>query len=407
MIPDSPFIIEENLSLGRYVTPVKNRKIPVYRWYNLNHSFSRDLVIKLLEEYRIPPNSVVLDPFCGSGTTLLACREKNINCIGVDMMPLSVFTAKSKLLKYDREKISRDFEHIFPSRQYDFGFEAADPYLHKCFPLEQLTRLLHLRYTISQMPEPQRSFFALALLNILKQISFTKNDGAFLRFKTDFIPRTLNEVYPPQIRMMMEDTEDNGHQPGLHQALRADARRIPLKDNTVDGVVTSPPYPNRHDYTRIYAIELLFDFLRDREELKQLRYRMLRSNVEARRSVDIHGYSPPPRLTKLLNRLKKRKLPNRKVVDMVWGYFEDMHGVLSEVSRVCKPGAPIAFTVGNAKYGGIMFPVDELLAEIGENLGLRTLKIIVCRYRGNAPQQMKRFGKESARESIVIWERKI
>ena len=401
----SPYLIEEDLTYGKFVTPNQNKKKPVYRWYNLNHSFSRDLVTRLIEEYNLGVGDTVLDPFCGSGTTLLACKELGVNSIGVDMMPLSVFTANSKLLDYVPEKIVSDFEQIYPSRQYDFGFETADPYLHKCFPTEELTNLLHLRYTISKMKEPERNFFALALLNVLLKISFVKNDGAFIRFKTDVIPKTLDEAYPSQVKMMLEDMGVLEWTVGNQSALRGDARNLPLKDGTIDGVITSPPYPNRHDYTRIYAVELLFDFLEDNEALKQLRYKMLRSNVEARCSVEIDNYIAPKRLTKLIEKLKTCKLPNRKVIDMVEGYFEDMHGVLSEIYRVCKPGAKIAFTVGNSKYGEIMFPVDELLAEIGERVGLKTEKILVARYRGNSPQLMKKYGKESARESIVIWER--
>ena len=397
----------ENFSLARYVTPLQNRKTPVYRWYNLNHSFSRELVISLLREYGFHPGQLVLDPFCGSGTTLLACREAGIDCLGVDMMPLSVFTTKSKLIEYSKEKVSSDFRQIFPSKQYDFGFKSADPYLHKCFPHEELTKLLHLRHTISRMPEPERSFFALALLKILKEISFTLNDGAFLRFKTDVKPKILEEAFPPQVKLMIEDIGRLDGGAGDQNTIQGDARSIPLKDGVIDGVITSPPYPNRHDYTRIYAVELLFDFLDGNEELKRLRYRMLRSNVEARRTVDIKDYKPSKRLENLIESLKDRRLPNRKVIDMVWGYFEDMHGVLGEIARVCKPGAVVAFTVGNAKYGGIMFPVDELLSEMGEGLGLKPLKIVVARYRGNSPQQMRKYGKESARESIVIWEREL
>lgn len=401
----SPYIIEEDLSLGKFVTPNQNKKKPVYRWYNLNHSFSRDLVTRLLEEFNLDAGKIVLDPFCGSGTTLLACRELGVNSIGVDMMPLSVFTTNSKLLDYTPEKIISDFQHIYPSKQYDFGFEAADPYLQKCFPSEELTKLLHLRYTISQMPEPERNFFALALLNILLKISFVKNDGAFIRFKTDVVPQTLDDMYPYQVRLMVDDMGKLDWIVSAQIAVRGDARKLPIKDRVIDGVITSPPYPNRHDYTRIYAVELLFDFLEDNEALKQLRYKMLRSNVEARCSVEIEGYEPPVRLSRLIEKLKSCILPNRKVIDMVEGYFEDMHGVLSEIARVSKPGAMIAFTVGNSKYGEIMFPVDELLAEIGEKVGLRTKKIVVARYRGNSPQLMKKYGKESARESIVIWER--
>ncbi len=409
-------LISERLELARLVTPAQNRKVPVYRWYNLNHSFSRDLVLSLISDFDLGKGDVVLDPFCGAGTTLLAAEEAGVTGLGLDMMPLSVFISRGKMLEFCPEKAESDYGHIYPTRQFEFDFESAEPYLQKCFPPEQLTKLLWLRYTISQMPDPERSFFAIALLNILKPLSNTKNDGAFIRFIKDAEPKKLEEVFPRQVKMMMEDLtrlsgngkgngNGNGNGKYMPQVLRGDARVLPLKDKSVDGVITSPPYLNRHDYTRIYAIELLFSFLQDNEALKHLRYRMLRSNVEARRSVDIEGYFPPSRLTKLLNELKEKDLPNRKVIDMVEGYFEDMFGVLREINRVARIGSKSAFVVGNCKYGGVMFPVDELLLEIGEQAGLKPLNIVVTRYRGNAPQQMREFGKEVSRESIVIWER--
>ncbi len=397
--------IEERLELARAVTPAQSRKTPVYRWYNLNHSFSRDLVVSLLDELNVSAGNLVLDPFCGAGTTLLSCSEMGIRCLGVDMMPLSTFATKSKMISYDHNKVASDFEHIYPSRQYDFGFEAAAPYLQKSFPHNELTKLLHLRYTIAQMVEPERCFFALALLNILKPVSYTKNDGAFIRFVTDVEPKTLEETFPPQVKMMLEDIEEQADSNGSQTVLRGDARRLPFHDGSINCIITSPPYLNRHDYTRIYALELLFDFLDDNEQLKSLRYKMLRSNVEARNSVKIEDYEPPIRLHRLLKEIGESKLPNRKVLDMIKGYFEDMFGVLREIYRVCKPGAGIAFVVGNSMYGGKLLPVDELLAEIGEKAGLKAKKIMVARYRGNSPQQMKQFGKVSSRESIVIWEK--
>ena len=404
-------LVVDDRSLSRLVTPYQSKKTPVYRWYNLNHSYSKDLVLTLLKQFDIGRKKIVFDPFCGTGTTLLAAREAGFSCFGLDIMPLSVFVSRGKIMTYCRDKALNDYGHIYPSKQFEFDFESAEPYLQKCFPPEQLTKLLHLRFTISQMPDPERSFFAIALLNILKPLSFTKNDGAFLRFIKDADPKKLDEVFPSQVQMMLDDLDKtngsngNGSNFYEHRVLRGDARDIPFRDESIDCVITSPPYLNRHDYTRIYAIELLFSFLEDNTALKQLRYKMLRSNVEAKETVKIADYQPPARLAKLIDKLKDADLPNRKVVDMVWGYFEDMYGVLKEMNRVCRRGSKIAFVVGNCKYGGIMFPVDELLAEIGQNAGLTPVKIIAARYRGNAPQQMKEFGKESSRESIVILER--
>jgi site-specific DNA-methyltransferase (cytosine-N4-specific) len=240
----------------------------------------------------------------------------------------------------------------------------------------------------------------------LKEVSRTKNDGAFWRYKRDDALKTLREALPPQVKMMVADVAGDGKFSAPYQIARADARRIPLKNASVSAVITSPPYLNRHDYTRVYALELLFSFLKSNEELKKLRYKMLRSNVEAKSVVKFPDYHPTENLRKLLAELKECDLPNRKVVEMVEGYFEDMFGVLKELKRVCQPGSQIAFVVGNCKYGSVMFPVDELLAEIGDYVGLRPLKITIARYRGNAPQQMKKFGREASRESIVIWENK-
>lgn len=400
------FPLVEELSYGRLVTPRLSRKAPVYRWYNLNHSYSRNLVISLLEEFGVESGDYVLDPFCGSGTTLLACREMGVNSVGIDILPLAVFVSYSKMLEYSADRVLDNFKRIFPVKQRDFDFEGSKKYLQKSFSPSELAKLLQLRFSISQMPQPERNFFVLALLNILREISFTKNDGAFIRFKTDVVPEKLEERFPQQVKLMIDDLEHMINLTNESHVLRADARVIPIKDEFFHCVITSPPYLNRHDYTRIYALELLFCFEENADTLKRLRYRMLRSHVEARRVLDIPGYKPSARLVEMMSQLKDHNLSNKQVKEMIWGYFEDMHGVLAETARVIRPGGKVAFVVGNSRYGGIMFPVDELLAEIGENVGLKTQKIIIARYRGNSPQQMKKFGKVSARESIVIWEKR-
>ncbi len=80
-----------------------------------------------------------------------------------------------------------------------------------------------------------------------------------------------------------------------------------------------------------------------------------------------------------------------------------MYLCLCEVRRVCKAGAKVAFVVGNAQYGGEPILVDKLTAEVGEQAGLTCEKLLVARYRGNSAQQMKRYGRNPARESIVIF----
>jgi tRNA G10 N-methylase Trm11 len=71
---------------------------------------------------------------------------------------------------------------------------------------------------------------------------------------------------------MMEDVKEreSHNVPGARVEM-ADARSLPLSDESIDAVITSPPYVNRHDYTRVFGVELMFAFL-DYEETKRLRY---------------------------------------------------------------------------------------------------------------------------------------
>lgn len=102
----------EGKRIERIVTPYQNKKLPLYDWYNFNHSFSRDLVIGLIEKFELSGQDRILDPFCGSGTTLLASKEKDIPAIGIDILPLSAFVSNSKTLEYDKEVIGESMNRL-------------------------------------------------------------------------------------------------------------------------------------------------------------------------------------------------------------------------------------------------------------------------------------------------------
>lgn len=87
---------------------------------------------------------------------------------------------------------------------------------------------------------------------------------------------------------------------------------------------------------------------------------------------------------------------------MLCGYFEDMNAVLHSARDLLARNGHMALVVGNVRHAGVMIPVDEILLEIGASLGYEPQKSWVARLRGNSAQQMGRFGREPARESIVI-----
>ena len=136
-------------------------------------------------------------------------------------------------------------------------------------------------------------------------------------------------------------------------------------------------------------------------ENRALRYQSFHSHPEAqpkRNSAD--GYQPPVRLAEIVT-----KCAEVRVKRMLEGYFLDMYLSLREIVRVCRGGGRVAYVVGNARYYGADLLVDEFTAEVGEQVGLRCDEIRAVRWRGNSAQQMGKYGRRAARESIVIFTR--
>jgi hypothetical protein len=250
----------------------------------------------------------------------------------------------------------------------------------------------------------EKDFFRLALLAILPKYSRAVAAGGWLKWvKKCTKQTTIAATFAERIRSMMGDLRAVTIPRGASWKVGCrDARKLPDLDGQYSAVITSPPYPNRHDYTRVFGIELLFGFL-DWDGTRRLRYQSIHSHPESRPRRPVHDdYTPPARLLKTVRALRRADL-DPKIIKMVEGYFLDMHVCLRECKRVTKAGARIAFVVGNAQYRGCPLPVDEYLAEIGQMLGLTCEKVIAVRYRGNSAQQMGEFGRNPSRESVVVF----
>lgn len=392
------------------ISPARDRNEPIYNWHAFKHSYSKNLVEKLVRNFNLKKGSWVLDPFCGGGTTLLACKELGINSRGFDILPFSVFLSNVKVRTYDPRELRQQFKN-FNKGSGSMSKNVVLPdiaIVNKAFREDVKTELLYLKHKIKAIRNPEvKDFYMLGLLSILESVSNTSKSGGFLRIiKRNISGKDVYPKYSSRIEAMIKDVEK------FNDALKfpkvkadaevSDSRRFSAK-RKFDAIITSPPYPNRHDYTRIYGLELIFNFIRDNNELKQIRYNTLRSHVEARKRFEAQNYKQPAIIRKIIDRVEKAGLNNSKVPEMISGYFEDMFLSLSQMQRCLKGGGKLALVVSNVRFGGVNIPVDQILARIGEQAGLRTDAIFTARYRGNSAQQMGRFKRKPSRESIVVW----
>jgi hypothetical protein len=365
------------------------------------------LVESLLDDWGLDGGARIYDPFVGAGTTLLAATARGISAIGADISPLSVFVANAKVAPYRVEKLSLTWAKIqraidrlaLPRRVERLGFleKALEEETHR--HLERIRRAI-----VQEADRVEQQFFLLALLRILPHYSRALPDGGWFRWRrVRASAETTSARFAQTVRKMLADLQpaNGNHKGGEWRAYEHDAR-YPLKGHgQFDGLITSPPYPNRHDYTRIFTTELLFLFLDD-DELKQLRYRNLRSHVEARAVRPTNGWTPPRAVSRVLDDLND--VHDKRVPRMIRGYFEDMHQTLKVCKQMVKPGGHMAFVVGNVRHAGVHVPVDEILAKLGEKVDLKWKETWLIRLRGNSAQQMGCYGRHPSRESVVIFQ---
>lgn len=410
-------LLREELGLGNLVSYVGNKDIPLLRLYRYKEAFAFRFVEEFIARFGLTEQDYVLDPFCGMGTTLFAAARKGIPAIGVDKLPIAVFVAQTLPLFCSLRpgQIQATFEQLrarFP--QAAPAAVAMDVAIMKvAFPPDTLEALRRWKAAIEELAPPLRDVFLLLFFSILEPCSYTAKDGQFLRLRR---AKTVADPLEMLAKKVAEAERDIRliRELGWTRSLRLPAVYLGDTRALADipfarpptAIITSPPYANRYDYTRTYSLELCFHFVRDFEEMKSLRFGILRSHIESK--VEQGEEAPHPAVREVVDVLKERRraLNNPRIPDMLTGYFVDMAKVLQEWARILATGARVALVVDNVRFEGELLPVDLVLSEMAEEAGFIVEEIIVARYKGNSSQQMGKYGRVPVRESIVVWRKR-
>ncbi len=417
-----------------------NKKVPGLRWMKYKEGFSTRLVEDLLGQTEA---KTVLDPFSGTGTAPLSAGSMGLVATGIEIMPVGNLSARAVVaaangLNYvSFFQSSQKLINSLSSSSYDVDLLFHHiPITERAFPEQTEQDLAKARKFVAEVHDPSlHTLLTLACVSVLEEISYTRKDGQFLRWD----PRsgrnvserlhkselpTLAQALQKRLSEIMNDIPELQRKYGGATPTFVDGSSLTelkkLPDESFDAVVTSPPYANRYDYTRTYALELVY-LGYDADRLKKLRQELLSATVENRSKGKLlfreYGETPllkhafrmtenQAALQEALHVLRQEahNLSNRNVILLVENYFTEMALIVSELARLVTPGGSVFMVNDNVRYHGQEIPVDLILSDFAEQSGFRCEAIwTLNRGKGNSSQQMGRFGRQELRKCVYHW----
>jgi len=330
----------------------------------------------MLREFGAEPGWKVLDPFVGSGTTLLACKELGIDGVGVDVAPLAVFVTQVKIADYNIDELRETARWLLSQPFERPDLSAVSGFVKQFFLKPSLEDIIFFRERIREIENPVvRNFFTLALMNAAMKVSLAYKDGAVLRVVEKPVP-PFRKFFKRVVKKMIRDLSRLSFKPCNLTVFLGDARRMDfLEDESFDALITSPPYLNKIEYTKVYRIE----------------YELFFGDVKIDPVRSYLGLNP---------RSVVDPFPELNLPEVAKAYFHDMKLCLEEMYRVLKPGARAAIVVAGGVFPDRIVESDSLIMELAEMVGFEGERMIAVNKRVATKRRVIKIGE--ARESILI-----
>ena len=414
------------VQLSRTNTPVnfkESLQTPIHRWLAYKEGFSPNFVKSFISKYKNKDfaSTVVFDPFGGVGTTVLSANTLGCTAYSTDVNPLGNFASRVKNYNYtvnDVLSIESEIGRFMKSSNVpiivEINNETVKGYFHKT-TFEAL--LMARSYFCSIKNTVVKDLFVLALLSIVESISTHRKDGNGLKKKRKLPDPIdydgLKHIIRERLKIFINDIQcSNFEIKGYVDIFDQSCIQPYSLPQKADLIITSPPYANCFDYSKVYMNELwVGGFFDSKLDQQHFRENSVSSHVHYKWKRFDREFTNHFVEDNIIPLLKNKELWNKSILNMLPEYFADLGRCLFYISQNINYNATVGFVVGNSVYAGIVVPTDLILANIAESIGYEVENIEVYRRLSSSSQQMSIIAEDDKmylRESLVIlkWEKK-
>ncbi len=356
---------------------IKDTTYITHGYYTYPAKFIPQLAARIIKE-NSNKGDIIIDPFMGSGTTIVESIVNNRIAIGVDINEVATLISKVKTTPINYNLLLNEFENLIFGINFnsmyrlDSNLPKRLDYWFKPHIKDQL--LLIMSHILKINNTDIKEFFLVSFAQILKSCSIWLQKS--VKPTRDFNKKEINPLYKfkSQTNRMLKK-----HQ-GLNKILspevveniqkyrivkNATSTELPCGNEKATLIVTSPPYVTSYEYADLHQLpSLWFGYL---EELNVFRKKFIGSSYRERKnSIDLKSKLAESILCKLKNK-KQREVET---------YFSDMLETFLEIRRVLKTGGRAAIVIGNTTLQGVDILNAEVFKEQFENIGFKTHGII-------------------------------
>ena len=359
---------------------------------------------RLISRYT-QPYDLILDPFCGSGTVLLECKLLNRNAIGFDINPLACLLSNVKISSLNGFD-NKSLKILFDKFNHKPPIDKMNKYIPKFknlkywFTEKTIRDLLIIKYHLfnGTFSKSIYNFLRICFSKTVQEVSKGVFDGSSTHLKKNlqnFFPQVF-ETFKKNVIITLEKLKNFNEKYNSTEtlALLGDSRNISIKNNSVDCIITSPPYgeeDNTIGYMRWTKFSLFWlDFTPD--ELLKLKKKSLGSTKIKKTFIGSKV---------LTNYIKDLELNDRKI-NYINSFFSDYYLCLKEMYRTLKGGKFCCIVIGNRRIAKKPLFMDKITSELATNIGYEHINTFYRQIPTKSIPWLGISGKTIKKENIII-----